>query len=125
MVKGIEHVAIATRDPKTLAAWYIERLNFSFVAQIGPTTYIRDPRGAVLEFVPAETQPKPPEIRDAGLRHIAFEVDDFDDTIRSLSNAGINFSGEPFVFEGSRLQFFRDPEGNFLHLVKRERPLPG
>ena len=123
-IQGIEHVAIAARDPRKLAQWYIERLKFSFSAAIGPTFYIRDPKGAVVEFVPAESTPLPPQIRDLGLRHIAFEVEDFDSALGELLKMEVELVGEPIALEGMRLQFFRDPEGNFLHLVKREHPLP-
>jgi glyoxylase I family protein len=123
-IRGIEHVAIAAREPKKLAQWYIERLNFSFSTEIGPTVYIHDSKGTILEFVPSETTPAPPKMRDLGLRHIAFEVDDLDQATSDLAAAGVELTGEPITLEGMRLQFFRDPEGNFLHLVKRERPLP-
>lgn len=124
MIRGIEHVAIASRNPRDLAQWYVDQLKFTFCAEIGPTVYIRDPRGAVVEFIPAETTPQKPKIRDLGLRHIAIEVDDIESTIRELSGLKVEFVGEPISLEGMRLQFFRDPEGNFLHLVQRERPLP-
>ena len=123
-IRAIEHVAIASRDPRKLAKWYIERLKFSFSAEIGTTVYIRDPKGAVVEFVPAETTPPAAKIRDLGLRHIAFEVDDLDFVVDELSNLDVEFVGERIVLEGMQLQFFRDPEGSFLHLVKRDRPLP-
>jgi len=122
MIKCMEHVAIASREPKKLAEWYIRHLNFSFLKEIGPTVYIDDAKGAVVEFVPAETIPPPPTIRDLGLRHIAFEVDDFEGTHRELANAGVEFMSEPIIMTGMRLYFFRDPEGNFLHLVKRDEP---
>ena len=123
MIKCIEHVAIAAQEPKKLADWYVRNLNFSFVRQIGPTVYIRDPRGVTVEFVPAESLPLPPQMRDRGLRHIAFEVDDIERTYATLSASGVEFVSGPISMEGMQLHFFQDMEGNFLHLVQRDRPL--
>jgi len=123
VIKQIEHFAIASSHPRKLAQWYIEHLNFTIVREIGPTVYIRDVNGVVLEFVPFETVPLPPKIRDQGLRHIAFAVDDIEATHRHLAAAGVPFEPELVVLPGMRLHFFQDPEGNFLHLVERALPL--
>ena len=32
--------------------------------------------------------------------------------------------GEPFETQGNRLAFFNDADGNLVHLIKREKPLP-
>jgi catechol 2,3-dioxygenase-like lactoylglutathione lyase family enzyme len=123
MITGLEHVAIASLDPDRLARWYIENLNFTLRLDTGKTIYIESPNGVVLEFVFADARPAPPLLRDAGLRHIAFTVDDFETTYNGLKSAGVGFI-EPSVFlPGMDLYFFRDPEGNFLHLVRRDMPL--
>jgi catechol 2,3-dioxygenase-like lactoylglutathione lyase family enzyme len=123
MINCVEHIAIASRNPRKLAEWYTQYLNFSFLKVIGPTVYIRDANGVVLEFVPADTIPFPPRIRDLGLRHIAFQVGDIENAYRTLEHSGAKFMPEPVVNEGMRLHFFQDPEGNFLHLVQRESRL--
>ena len=123
MITGIEHFAIASFDPHRLADWYIKHLNLTLVLDTGQTIYIKSPNGVVLEFVFAETQPAAPLIRDAGVRHIAFSVDDFDKTYEELKAAGIKFAEKPVHLPGMRLFFFQDPEGNFLHLVERDVPL--
>jgi glyoxylase I family protein len=125
MITGIEHAAIASFDPRGLADWYIKHLNLTLVLDTGQTIYIQSPNGVVLEFVFADTQPAAPLIRDAGVRHIAFKVDDFDKTYEELRAAGVKFAEKPVVhLPGMRLFFFQDPEGNFLHLVERDVPLP-
>lgn len=123
-IKGIEHIAIATMNPAKLAAWYVEHLNFRPLMDTGATVYIQAPNSVVLEFVKAETMESGPLIRDSGIRHIAFSVDDFEGARTSLRDAGVQFEPEPITLPGLRLHFFRDPEGNFLHLVHREEPLP-
>ncbi|HEX4022665.1 MAG TPA: VOC family protein [Acidobacteriaceae bacterium] len=123
MISGIEHIAIASFDPHRLAEWYVRHLNFIVVLDTGKTVYLRAGNHVVLEFVYADTQPAAPSIRDAGLRHIAFSVMDIDAAREELQANGVKFPDDPIVAPGMRLQFFQDPEGNFLHLVEREIPL--
>jgi glyoxylase I family protein len=122
-IKGVEHIAIATTDPHRLAQWYIQQLNFSPLLDTGNTVYIRAGNSVVLEFVRAETTPPKPQIRDAGIRHIAFSVDDLETARAHLKAAGIDFEPEPIILPGIRLHFFRDPESNYLHLVERKENL--
>ena len=42
----------------------------------------------------------------------------------ALRQAGIEFLTEPVNVKGNRLIFFADCDGNLLHLVQREKPLP-
>ena len=123
MITGIEHTAIASFDPRRLADWYVSHLHFTVILDTGKTLYLRALNGVVLEFVYAETHPGISLIRDAGLRHIAFSVSDFDAAYEDLRAKGVKFADEPIVMPGMRLYFFRDPDGNFLHLVERDIPL--
>ncbi len=41
-----------------------------------------------------------------------------------LESQGVKFEGEPYTNQGNRLVFFKDPDGNLIHLIKREKPLP-
>jgi glyoxylase I family protein len=122
MITGLEHTAIACSDPKALSSWYLKYLGFSPLLDTGNTIYIRSANGVVLEFVFADTHPPAPLIRDAGLRHIAFTADDLNSARDELQASGVEFVEERLLL-GMRLLFFRDPEGNFLHLVQREIPL--
>lgn len=122
MITGLEHTAIACSDPKALSSWYLKYLGFRLLLDTGKTIYIQSANGIVLEFVLADTHPPAPLIRDAGLRHLAFTADDLNRTRDELQSAGVEFMEEQFL-PAMRLLFFRDPEGNFLHLVQREFPL--
>jgi glyoxylase I family protein len=125
LIKGVEHIAIATPDPQGLAHWYVQHLNFATLLDTGSTVYIKSTNSVVLEFVKAETIPPKPQLREAGLRHIAFAVDDLEIAHAQLKSAGIEFHPEAIVLPGMRLLFFRDPEGNYLHLIQRETKLVG
>jgi glyoxylase I family protein len=63
-------------------------------------------------------------MRDEGIRHLAIQVSDFDAAHAALQAQGVNFTGQPYVNQGNRLVFFTDCDGNFVHLIQREKPLP-
>jgi glyoxylase I family protein len=70
---------------------------------------------------PANFEQKP---QDAGIRHLAIAVDDFDAAMAELKAKNVKFLGEPTENSGNRLVFFHDLDGNILHLIAREKPLP-
>ena len=61
---------------------------------------------------------------ERGIRHLAVMVDDFDSAYQELRTRGVHFLTEPYVNQGNRLVFFSDADGNLLHLIHREKPLP-
>ena len=44
--------------------------------------------------------------------------------LEHLKAKGVQMVGEPFETQGNRLCFFNDGDGNLVHLIKREKPLP-
>jgi len=60
----------------------------------------------------------------AGLRHLALAVSDFAGTYARLKEKGVHFLTEAQTTHGNSLAFFTDPDGNILHLLHRETPLP-
>lgn len=123
MFKGIEHFAIASRNPKQLVAFYVSYLEFATTYEYAGNYFIQAPDGALIEVIPAEGDAPINEMRTPGIRHIALAVDDFDAAYTKLRAQGIKFEGKPYNNEGNRLVFFRDPEGNLLHLIQRAKPL--
>jgi len=63
-------------------------------------------------------------MKDPGIRHLAISVDDFDAAHAHLKKQGVHFLGDPFTTQGNRLVFFSDGDGNIVHLIHREKPLP-
>lgn len=127
MITGIEHTAIASPDPLKLARWYVENLGFviNFQPPNSKTVFIKAPDGAMLELIEA-TAPLPaaPAMRAPGFRHLALTVGDFDAMYRQLEAAGVTFLTAPEKGQGNSLVFFADCDGNILHLLHRETPLP-
>ena len=63
-------------------------------------------------------------LKDPGIRHMAVDVENFDEALAILRSKDVNFVGEPFENQGNRLAFFTDLDGNYLHLISRPKPLP-
>jgi glyoxylase I family protein len=127
MVTGIEHTAIASPDPQKLARWYVDHLGFAinYQSPTSRTVFVRAPDRSMIEIIEA-TAPASgaPGSHDPGLRHLALTVTDFDAVHRRLQAAGIAFHNAPVTVAGNTLVFFNDCDGNILHLLHRETPLP-
>ena len=121
---GLEHTAIASSNPKRLADWYVQNLSFVINFVYDGNHFVKAPNGAMLEIVPAEGPAPETHSRTPGLRHLAVAVSDFDAAYADLKSKGVHFTNEPFSNQGNRLVFFTDADGNLLHLIEREHPLP-
>ncbi len=124
MFSGLEHTAIASPSPVKLAQWYVDHLEFRINFEYDGNYFVRAANGAMLEIIPSEGHRPEQKMRDPGLRHLAIEVKDFDAAYSALRGRGVNFVGEPYVNQGNRLVFFTDCDGNLVHLIQREKPLP-
>ena len=124
MIQGIEHTAIASPDPQKLADWYVRHLHFTINYNSGRTVFVKAPNGYMIEIITAEGERAPQTAKDPGLRHLAIAVTDFDGVYQRLRAEGIRFDGEPVNHKGNQVVFFSDPDGNSLHLLERETPLP-
>jgi hypothetical protein len=78
----------------------------------------------MLEIIPSEGDRRPEKMKDPGLRHLAIDVDDFDQAHEQLRSRGVHFYTDILENQGNRLVFFADGDGNILHLIKRPAPLP-
>jgi glyoxylase I family protein len=124
MFLGLEHTAIASPDPRRLAQWYADHLEFRINFEYDSNFFVRAKNGSMLEIIPSEGEPGPNAMRTPGIRHLAIDVEDFDAGMAHLRHLGVQFAGEPYENQGNRLVFFRDADGNLLHLIQRAVPLP-
>ncbi len=118
MFKGIEHTAIATPDPEALAQWYEKKLDFPICHRYGGNVFVKAPDGTMLELIPSVGERVATEIKTPGIRHLAIAVEDFDASVKDLEGRGVQIF-ERVEAGANRLAFFRDPEGNILHLIYR------
>ena len=124
MIQGIEHVAIASADPQKLSAWYVATLGFVVNYNSGRTVFVKAPDGSMIEIITSEGDRAAQTMKLPGLRHLALVADDFDGDYARLQSAGVRFEGGVLDSKGTRVVFFTDPEGNYLHLIQRPAPLP-
>ena len=127
MILGFEHIAIAALDSRALADWYIKLFGLRVVYDNGqqpPKLLLKAPDGMVIEILPATNGAKTDcNLTAAGFRHLAVTVDDYDAAEAYLREHGITDFIERRETETSKLLFFRDPDGNILHLMWRAKPL--
>jgi glyoxylase I family protein len=124
MFIGLEHTAIASPSPVKLAQWYVDHLGFRINYEYDGNYFVRAANGTVLEIIPSEGPRADQKERDPGIRHLAIQVSDFDAAYSALRAKSVNFLREPYVLKGNRLVFFTDCDGNLVHLIQRETPLP-
>ena len=124
MFKGLEHTAIASPDPKKLAQWYVDHLEFTINFEYDGNYFVKAANGTMLEIIVSEGDRAPQEMKDPGISHLAILVDDFDADHEHLRQSGVEFLSQPTNVKGNRLVFFADGDGNLVHLVHREKPLP-
>lgn len=129
LYNGIEHIGIASSDTQRLSNWYCEVLGYSVAFDNGkqPPTFLLTgpgPAGGMLEILPAKQALQLAPVRDdAGIRHLAVSVDDFDAAYEALRSRQITFISEPASSHGNRVVFFADCDGNILHLICRQQPI--
>ncbi len=125
----VEHLGFAASDPAALADWYVRVLDGRQVWNNGltpPALFIELPGPLILEiYASAGRSPEILPNHMAGFRHLALRVDDLDVARAELTARGVSFV-EPIkpAGGGGRVQFFRDPEGNLIHLVDRPGDAP-
>lgn len=124
MFQGLEHTAIASPDPKRLAEWYVQKLDFHVNYTYDGNYFVRAKNGTMLEIIPSVGNRSPQQMKDPGLRHLAIAVDDFDAAMEELRRRDVEFIAPPTGVQGNRLIYFTDADGNYVHLIKRPQPLP-
>jgi len=123
---ALEHIALPARNPATLRDWYAAKLGAECIAPNGaePPYFIKLPGCATTFEVYAATASNP-QTEDNGLagwRHLALRVDSIEAARKELELRGVSFN-DPIkpAAGGGRVLFFKDGEGNLLHLVDRPK----
>lgn len=125
MVKGMEHIAIAASDTASLKDWYARIFGFRQVYDNGKGTYfLKAQDGGMIEFIKSSEDAGIFPEKASGIRHIAIAVEDFEGMVDILMKENVEVVAAPVVApSGIKTFFFRDPEGNILHLIYRPLPL--
>lgn len=119
----LEHIGLAAADPLKLKDWYQRVLNAEVVFEMKqtPPAFLLSIGGMMLEIYAADSRDeKVSNNRLGGWRHLAVRVESIESARAWFESAGVVFE-EPVkpAGGGGRVLFFKDPEGNLLHLVER------
>lgn len=117
MFKNVNHVAIIVSDIGASRDFYINKLGFKLIHAIdrperqSAILYL-DVGNCIIELFSFPNSPKRLSYPEAcGLRHLAFNVDNFDEAIKKLNDSGIET--EPVRIDertGKKMSFFKDPD---------------
>ncbi|MNK12639.1 putative lyase [compost metagenome] len=118
MINKVHHIAIICSDYEVSKAFYTEVLGFTIIREV----YRAERQSYKLDlavngiyaielFSFPEPVKRPSRPEAAGLRHLAFEVDDLELVIARMENKGVEV--EPIridEFTGKRFTFIADPD---------------
>ncbi|NJN89374.1 MAG: VOC family protein [Leptolyngbyaceae cyanobacterium SL_5_14] len=125
----LHHVTLSVSNAERVSQWYVEMLGFT----VSDRFTLTRPNGSLVQVVRVEIPGLQMNISEfegsvspnrtvdeQGWRHLAFQVDNVDQTYQRLQAEGVEFLTEPFTYDppGYRIAFFRDPEGNILELYQ-------
>jgi glyoxylase I family protein len=127
MLNRIHHIAIICSDYNVSKDFYVGKLGFTVIAEV----YREERKSYKLDlavngvyqielFSFENPVPRPSRPEAAGLRHLAFEVDDVAQVSMELNLKGIET--EPIridEFTGKHFTFFTDPDGLPLEIYER------
>lgn len=118
MLSKVHHIAIICRDYNVSKAFYIDVLGLTVIREVyreERDSYKLDLALNGEYIIELFSFPKPPERPSrpeaAGLRHLAFQVDDLNLVVKTLEQKGV--LAEPIridEFTGKRFTFIADPD---------------
>lgn len=127
MIKGIEHIGICSKDTEALKNWYIQLFHLKVVYENtkSPKTYFLSlADGSMIEIYPSDAGSESVDNKTQGIRHLAFTPDNFEEMGKMLMNSGVEIvEAAKTSPSGVKTLFFKDPEGNIIHLIDRPVPL--
>ena len=122
-----DHVHLVSKDPKSTAAWYAEKLEGKVVNRSevrGAPSIVVAFKGATIIIRGQRTgeQVKEKNGIEWGTDHFGFRVDgDFDGFCGDLKKNGVKFTVDPVDFGPTmRIAFIEAPDGVSIELVQRK-----
>jgi glyoxylase I family protein len=129
-INCIHHIAIICTNYEKAKSFYTEILGFKLIREIyreQRQSYKADlaigGQYQIELFSFPDPPPRPSRPEAAGLRHIAFEVDDIDETVFLLQQK--NIIPEPIRIDettGKQFTFIADPDGLPIEFYEKQLP---
>ena len=121
---SIDHIAIISSDYQKAKDFYVDKLGFKVKREVERKDRddfiitLEAPNGILIELFIEKNPPRRvtrPEA--AGLRHLAFRVQDIEESVEKLNKKGIETEEIRIDPQnGKRMNFFMDPDGLPLEL---------
>ncbi|WP_064093097.1 SMU1112c/YaeR family gloxylase I-like metalloprotein [Rossellomorea aquimaris] len=124
--KKIHHIAIICSDYDKSKEFYVHKLGLEVIREM-----YREERASykldlalngeyIIELFSFPNSPKRPSYPEAqGLRHLAFEVEDVDQSVKQLNDVGIETEEVRVdTYTNKRFVFFEDPDGLPLEIYE-------
>ena len=121
---SIDHIAIISSDYQKAKDFYVDKLGFKVKREVERKDRddfiitLEAPNGILIELFIEKNPPRrvtKPEA--AGLRHLAFSVQDIEESVEKLNKKGIETEEIRIDPQnGKRMTFFMDPDGLPLEL---------
>jgi glyoxylase I family protein len=141
MVKGFHHVAISVRRLEDSISFYRDKLELDLAVppfpfggeMIEEIQGLKDARGRMcvmrknslmlelFEYEAPTPAAKDPDysVGDRGISHFGIEVEDIENTVERMRNAGVRFHSPVKTFpSGMKAAYGRDNEGNVFELLE-------
>lgn len=124
LLSAIHHIAIIVSDYEATKDFYVNKLGFAVIRE----NYRSDRQDWKLDLRVNEqteleifAEPNPPKRVNypeaCGLRHLAFRVDNMEQTVQELEEKGIKCEDIRIdTYTGKKMTFFHDPDGLPLEL---------
>jgi glyoxylase I family protein len=122
---SLEHIGTPSPNTEALKDWYVKNLGAKVAFrsnQTPPFFLLQLSGGSMIELYPSTSSNTEVTSNNfvAGFRHLAIRVESLDAARAELEKKGVQFI-EPIkpAAGGGKIIFFKDLDGNLLHLVER------
>jgi catechol 2,3-dioxygenase-like lactoylglutathione lyase family enzyme len=112
-VKHVNHVVTGVREAPRSIGFYCGLLGFKQIPSMGQPEYYPAATAQRRDATP-DREPGCP--RTSGSVHHAFEVEDFDASVKALQEKGVTVERSGVRYDGQGYLFIRDPDGNGVEL---------
>lgn len=121
---SIDHIAIISSDYQKAKDFYVDKLGFKVKREMERKDRddfiitLEAPNGILIElFIEKDPPRRVTRPEAAGLRHLAFRVQDIEESVEKLNKKGIETEEIRIDSQnGKRMTFFMDPDGLPLEL---------
>jgi len=123
----ILHTCLNVSDMDRSIDFYTKQVGLQFVNRReikqnnAEIAFLKDNDGGALELT--HWRDKKSIAEGDNFDHIAFETENIDAKIGELRSHGVAIAMEPYSLQGStsKIAFIKDPDGNWLELIERQR----